>query len=66
LNLNLNNNNSRRVSAEKALGKGLFIVKEGSLDNLDEDKMTIEDENMRNVNNTINPKLINSVDKNNK
>jgi hypothetical protein len=62
----LNNNNSRRVSAEKALGKGLFIVKEGSLDNLDEDKMTIEDENMRNVNNTINPKLINSVDKNNK
>lgn len=62
----MNNNNSRRVSAEKALGKGLFIVKEGSLDNLDEDKMTIEDENMRNVNNTINPKLINSVDKNNK
>jgi len=60
------NNNSKRVSAEKDLSKGLYIVKEGSLDNLDEEKMTIEDENLRNVSNSINPKLMNSLENKNK
>ena len=64
LNYNLGtDNNPKRVSVEKDLSKGLYIVNEGSLDNLDEDKMTIEEEIMRNVNNSISPKLMNSLEK---
>ena len=57
LNYNLGtDNNPKRVSVEKDLSKGLYIVNEGSLDNLDEEEM------MRNVNNSISPKLMNSLD----
>ena len=56
-------NFTKRNSLEKNNIKELDIVNEGSFDNLDEDKNTIEDENWKNVNSSIHPKLMNTLEK---